>query len=112
MFVDIIFALFVIAAVGYFFYYFVLPRPSTILKELAGNRLRIEFVSPPIPSTPLQTVWFNILVPSPRFNRTSTLFFCVTLLDLTLYCASAKSIFYYSLTRSTTQITQSLNHNT
>jgi hypothetical protein len=61
MFVDIIFALFVIAAVGYFFYYFVLPRPSTILKELAGNRLRIEFVSPPIPSTPLQTVWFNIL---------------------------------------------------
>lgn len=61
MFVDIIFALFVIAAVGYFFFYFVLPRPSTILKELAGNRLRIEFVSPPIPSTPLQTVWFNIL---------------------------------------------------
>ena len=68
MFVDIIFALFVIAAVGYFFFYFVLPRPSTILKELAGNRLRVEFVSPPIPSTPLQTVWFNILVPTPLLS--------------------------------------------
>jgi hypothetical protein len=63
MLVDIVFALFVAAAVGYFFNYFVLPRPSTILKELAGNRLRIEFASPPVPSTPLQTVWLNILVP-------------------------------------------------
>jgi hypothetical protein len=97
MFVDIIFALFVIAAVGYFFYYFVLPRPSTILKELAGNRLRIEFVSPPIPSTPLQTVWFNILVPSPRFNRTSTPFFCVTLLDLTGFTVPVPNLFFIIL---------------
>jgi hypothetical protein len=77
MLVDIVFALFVAAAVGYFFYYFVLPRPSTILKELAGNRLRIEFAPPPVPSTPLQTVWLNILVP--HLPPWSSISMCVSL---------------------------------
>jgi len=59
-FIEVIFALFVAGALGYLFW-FVLPRPNSIHKELAGNRLRIEFVAPPSPTTPLQTVWFRLL---------------------------------------------------
>jgi hypothetical protein len=80
VFIDLILALFVATAVSYVFFYFIMPRPSAILKELAGNRLRIEFVAPPAPTTPLQKIWANILVrpaasphltsvPSRRTNR-------------------------------------------
>jgi hypothetical protein len=62
VFIDLIFGLFVATAVSYVFFYFIMPRPSAILKELAGNRLRIEFVDPPAPTTPLQKIWANILV--------------------------------------------------
>lgn len=58
---TLILLLFVGLLVGLIFHTFLLPRDTSILNELAGNRLRIPFVDPPPPKTPVETAWRHIL---------------------------------------------------
>lgn len=67
--VDLVFYLFVGTASAYVLRYLLLPRPGPLLKQLAGNRLRIDFVDPPPPATPLGRLWAHLLVRAPPLER-------------------------------------------